>query len=267
MSILDEIFAYKRLEVLNKMLERPLETLQEQVEALNKPPEFIAALQAGSNNEPALIAEIKHKSPSRGVLREPFDPLSLAGIYKKNGAAAISVLTDEKYFGGKLSHLEEINKVQALTVDPLPTLRKDFVFSEYQVAEAAAAGASAVLLIVAMLGREELENLISTSSKYHLTPLVEVHNREETEIAVASGAELIGINNRDLHSFSVDLGITLALCNHIPPSITVVSESGISSAEDVRTLKEAGVDAILVGETLVKAPDPGAAIRMLRGGE
>ena len=262
MSILQEIFIHKRQEVAERMRELPIEALHHKLEDVPEAPDFIESLKKTGSDKPALIAEVKHKSPSKGVLRSPFDPYALAQTYRENGAAAVSVLTDEKYFGGKLDYLAGISTSFAGT---LPTLRKDFIFSEYQVLEAAAAGASAVLLIAAMLSRRELAFLLEKAEDYGMSALVEAHTHAEVDAALEAGAALIGINNRDLHTFTVDIGTTLALRPHIPPTVTVVSESGISTAEHVRTLADAGVDAMLIGETLVVEQDPAVAIRKLRG--
>ena len=264
MSILKEIFTHKREEVARRIHSVPLENIQAKLEGRQQAGNFIRAL-ISAEDQPALIAEIKRKSPSKGVLRADFEPLFLAECYQENGAAAISVLTDNKYFGGSLSDLEAVNQFLASTDSPPPTLRKDFIFSEYQIAEAAAAGASAVLLIAAELDARSLEFLIEKAADYRLAALVETHTAGEVEKALDAGAELIGINNRDLHTFEVDIQTTISLRQHIPPNISVISESGIKTPEDVERLKQNGIDAILVGETLVTHADPAAAIRMLRG--
>jgi indole-3-glycerol phosphate synthase len=208
-----------------------------------------------------LIAEIKHKSPSRGVLKKDFKPLTLAETYAENGAAAISVLTDEIYFGGSLEILKTIH-AKALG---LPLLRKDFIFERYQLLEARAAGASAVLLIAAMLEDRQLVDLIAESRALSLTPFVEVHNESELERALNADALVIGINNRDLHDFSVNLETSLKLARLCPPEIVIVAESGINSTEDIQRLSEANVDAVLVGEALVTAADIASKVRSLSG--
>lgn len=262
MSILQEIFIHKMQEVSERMQAVPFDTLLARLNDAPEPPDFIRALTKPRTAKPALIAEVKHKSPSKGILRDPFDPIALARTYRDNGAAAISVLTDEKYFGGHLRYLEEINTELG---GNMPTLRKDFIFSEYQLAEAAAAGAGAVLLIAAMLSAKELIYLREKAEDYGMAALVEIHTRAEMDAALEAGAALIGINNRDLHTFTVNITTSLTLRSFLPSSVVVVSESGIKTSEDVRRLADAGVDAMLIGEALVIEPDPGEAIRRLRG--
>lgn len=261
MSILDEIFAHKRGELAQRKQDHPLHEVEALAQRAPLPPNMIAALRDSAKRAPRLIAEVKHRSPSKGLLCPDFDPDSLATTYAANGAAAISVLTDEKYFGGKLEYLADITT--ALGKTHIPLLRKDFLFEPYQLAEARAYGASAALLIVAMLEHAQLAELIATANAYALTPLVEVHTRTELDIALNAGAMLIGINNRDLHTFTVDLRTTLDLLPHIPDEVTIVAESGIRTNEDVRQLADAGVHAMLIGETLVTAPDRAAAVRRL----
>ncbi len=208
---------------------------------------------------PRLIAEVKYRSPSKGILRPAFDPLGLAHSYAQNGAAAISVLTDEKYFGGSLEILREI---AALDLG-LPLLRKDFIFDRYQLLEARRAGASAVLLIVAMLTLGQLRALLDAAQALGLEALVETHTAAEVTQALEAGAHIIGVNNRDLHSFEVRLETCLNLRSQIPAQVVMVAESGIHSAADVARLAAAGVDAMLVGEGLVTAADVGAKVREL----
>ncbi len=205
-----------------------------------------------------LIAEVKKASPSRGVLCPEFDPAALARVYADNGAAAISVLTEEKYFGGHLNHLAEIRKEVEI-----PLLRKDFIFDPYQVYESRACGADALLLIAAILEPEQLNELLSLSHELGLSCLVEVHNESELEMALHSGAQIIGINNRDLKTFRVDISTTQRLRPLVPKDKTVVSESGISRRQDMEYLKELGVDAALVGEALLTAGDIAAKMREL----
>lgn len=205
-----------------------------------------------------LIAEVKKASPSRGIICPEFDPATLARTYADNGAAAISVLTEEKYFGGHLNHLSEIR----MEVE-IPLLRKDFIFDPYQVYESRACGADALLLIASILEPEPLAELLSLSRELGLSCLVEVHNENELEMALHSGAQIIGINNRDLKTFSVDIGTTQRLRPLVPKDKTVVSESGISRRQDMEYLKELGVDAALVGEALLTAGDIAAKMREL----
>lgn len=257
MSILQQIFEDKRLEVASALKQRPYSFLEEQVSHTPPPPDFAQALTDPAKTAPRLIAEVKHKSPSKGVLRTAFAPLELATAYQKNGAAAISVLTDEKYFGGSLQILRDIH---ALNLG-LPLLRKDFIFDTYQLLEARLAGASAILLIVAMLDQENLAALVNQCAELGLTPLVEVHDENELERAVAAEAKVIGINNRNLHDFSVTIETSLHLAQLCPPEITIVSESGIKSQEDIERLRQVDVDAILVGEALVTAQDVAKQVR------
>ena len=264
MTILDEIFAHKRQEVARSQLEKPLASLQEQVEQLTAGLDFVAALQSASH-QPALIAEVKRASPSRGLLLPDFDPLTLAETYRRNGAAAVSVLTDERYFQGSLAYLAQISSLFSGQAASLPLLRKDFLFDPYQVYEARLAGADAVLLIAAMLTPQQFRELHGLSLELGMTPLVEVHTQAELDLILPFKPVLVGINNRDLHDFSVSLATTERLRPHIPPGVCVVAESGIHSAADVARLKQVGVDAILVGEALVTAPDVGAAVGELSG--
>jgi indole-3-glycerol phosphate synthase len=192
-------------------------------------------------------------------LRPDFDPLKLARIYAANGAAAISVLTDERYFGGAL---ENLSRIAALGLG-LPLLRKDFIFDCYQLLEARLAGASAVLLITAMLDPAQLADLMAAAGKLSLEALVEVHTRDEVMQALDAEARLVGVNNRDLHTFNVSLETTLQLRTSVPADVLLVSESGIHRQQDIQRLAAAGVDAVLVGESLVTAPDVAAKVREL----
>lgn len=207
---------------------------------------------------PAVIAEIKRASPSRGTLAAAVDPAALARAYQRGGAAALSVLTDGEFFQGSLTDLETAR--EAVTV---PVLRKDFTLEEAHVVEAAAAGADAVLLIAAILTTGEMRRLRELASRFRLAALVEVHAVDELEAALDSGAEIIGVNNRNLHTFDVDLDTSLRLAERMPDGILKVSESGIHSAADVARLRAAGFQAFLVGEHLMRSPDPEAAVRAL----
>jgi len=266
MSILDEIFANKRQEVARQKQLEPLKGLQAQTEHLPPPLDFIEALGGRRRQHPALIAEVKCASPSRGLLAPSFDPLSLARIFVENGATAISVLTDERYFKGHLDHLRqiaiEINRSQ-LAGRQVPLLRKDFIFDPYQVYEARLAGADAILLIVAALEPATLLDLHALALQLGMAPLVEIHDRAELDVALDCGPLLLGINNRNLKDFTVDLQTTLNLRPLIPEAVCLVSESGIHTPDDISLLASAGVDAILVGEALVTAPDVPAQVRSL----
>jgi indole-3-glycerol phosphate synthase len=219
--------------------------------------DFTATLRRVTNSALRLIAEVKYRSPSKGILCPDFDPLGLARTYAENGAAAISVLTDEKYFGGSLEILKSIANLDL----GLPLLRKDFIFDRYQLLEARIAGASAVLLIVAMLEAEQLQDLLAATHDLNLEALVETHTRQEVEQALKVGARVIGVNNRDLHTFNVSLETSLDLRPLIPSDIVMVTESGIHTTEDVARLAVTDVDAMLIGEGLVTAPDVAARVQ------
>ena len=265
MTILEEIFAHKRVEL--ELFKQVKPMAQAQAEAAQAPPplDFTAALLEARGAFPALIAEVKRASPSRGVLVSDFDPVRLARIYRENGAAAISVLTDERYFQGSLDHLNRIAASFAPLPERPPLLRKDFIFDEYQLYEARAAGADAVLLIVAGLEQGRLRALHALALELGMASLVEVHSLEELNTALNCDPLLVGINNRDLHNFSVSLETTLKLRPFIPAGICVVAESGIHTPQDVACLHQAGVDAILVGEALVTAADIPGQVRRLSG--
>jgi indole-3-glycerol phosphate synthase len=245
-GILDRIIADKKQELESVKQKVPLAALREQA-AGRKTMDFAGAL---SGNGIKLIAEVKKASPSRGLLCPDFQPVALAQTYAQNGAAAISVLTEAKYFQGRLEYLTAIR--QAVSI---PLLRKDFIFSPYQVYESAAFSADAILLITAILSQGQLQELLELSSKLGIQCLVEVHNEEELVTALLTGAEIIGINNRDLDTFNVDTGVTRRMRLLVPEGIIVVSESGISNKNDMKKMRECKVDAVLVGEALVTAPD------------
>ena len=257
MSILDEIFAHKRIEVTARRQKLSVGDLEAVIPDLPTPMDFTAALRRDTDSALRLIAEVKYRSPSKGILCPDFDPLGLARTYAENGAAAISVLTDEKYFGGSLEILQSIANLDL----GLPLLRKDFIFDRYQLLEARAAGASAVLLIVAMLEAEQLQDLLAATHDLNLEALVETHTRQEVEQALKVGARVIGVNNRDLHTFNVSLETSLELRPLIPSDIVMVTESGIHTTEDVARLAVTDVDAMLIGEGLVTAPDVAARVR------
>ena len=245
--MLNRIIAEKREEVAQRKRSLPLSTLKERIAQRKAPLDFASAL---SGDGIRLIAEVKRASPSRGILCADFDPVALAKTYAQAGAAAISVLTEVNYFQGSIDHLVAIREEVRL-----PLLRKDFIFDPYQIYESRAYGADALLLIVAILSQEQLGELLSLGRSLGLRCLVEVHNEGEVERALSSGAEIIGINNRDLKTFIVDISTTRRLRPLIPKERIVVSESGISRREDVEKLKEWGVRAVLVGEALVTAED------------
>jgi len=213
-------------------------------------------LKSGACN---IIAEVKCASPSRGRLIKDFDPIRIADIYKQNGASAISVLTDEKYFAGHKNYLMQIRQnVQ------LPLLRKDFIIDPIQIYETRAIGADAVLLIVRALGKK-LAEFISLSNEMGLSPLVEVHDEEELDLALAVGSEIIGINNRNLDTFITDIETSRRLKARIPADKIVVAESGISNRKDIESLMDVGINAFLIGEALITAPDIGVKLRAFKG--
>lgn len=255
--ILDQIVSHNRQELEAK--KRSLSLAEVQRMTSEQPPALdLAAALRGDGIK--LIAEVKKASPSRGVIRHDFDPVEIARIYADNGTAAISVLTETKYFQGSLEHLKNIRK--ALSAK-LPLLRKDFIFDSYQVYESRACGADGLLLIVAILEPAKLQELLDISHELKMRCLVEVHNEAEVEAALKSGAEIIGINNRDLTTFDVDIAVTERLRPLIPPDRIVVSESGIKERADIERLSRLGVDAVLIGESLMSAPDIASKMREL----
>jgi len=256
-TILDEIVEAKRKEVALQKEAVSLADLEGHITSRATPENFSSALRGRGVQ---LISEVKKASPSRGLLCPDFDPVRLARTYSNNGAAAISVLTDLR-FQGELDHLSQIK--QSGASQRLPVLRKDFIFDPYQVYEARAVGADALLLIVAILTPQLLSELLALTQKLWMQCLVEIHDRAELQIAVDAGAEVIGINNRDLNTFKTDLEVTERLAPLIPRGKIIVSESGISNRDDLRNLGEMGVSAVLVGEALVTATDVGTKVREL----
>jgi indole-3-glycerol phosphate synthase len=262
-AILDRIVETKRHEVERRKIEVPLSSLEEIIRALPLPLNLSGALMGDGVR---LIAEAKKASPSRGLLRDNYEPAVLAQAYADNGAAAVSVLTEKANFQGSLEHMEAVKNV--LLPLGVPVLRKDFVFDPYQVHEAKAYGADSLLLIVAILTPECLKELLALSQSLWLQALVEVHNEDEMEIALEADAEIIGINNRDLRTFETDIAVTERLAPLVPRGKILVSESGIQSYDDLVRLHRVGVHAVLVGEALVTADDPGAKVReLLHGSE
>jgi len=243
--VLDEIIAKKKEEVEQRKKILPLAHLKKRIAQQKPPLDFALALKGKPMR---LIAEVKQASPSRGILCPNFNPTELATTYAQGGASAISVLTEVNYFKGNIDHLAAIREVVKL-----PLLRKDFIFDSYQVYESRAYGADALLLIMAILSQEQLKELLSIGHRLGLKCLVEVHNETEVERALLSGAEIIGINNRDLNTFTIDINTTNQLRPLIPQQKIVVAESGIRSRNDVKTLMDWGVNAVLIGEALVTA--------------
>jgi indole-3-glycerol phosphate synthase len=257
--ILGEILAHKRREIAEAKERMPLPELKKKAPSRTAG-SFAKAIKA--ENGINLIAEIKKASPSKGVLLADFDPAKLARTYAENGAAALSVLTDSRFFQGDSAHLRVAKQVSRL-----PALRKEFIIDEYQLWETLVMGADAVLLIAAALKQKQLRDFLRISSELGLDALVEVHDETQLEAALQAKACIIGINNRNLHTFHTDLRTTLELAPGVPDDVILVSESGIKTSEDVHQLKEARVDAILVGEALVTSPDIPAKMRELLGGQ
>jgi len=254
-TILEKIVSEKRQDVAQIKRTLPLTALHERIDRRERPLDFTSALRG---DRIRIIAEVKKASPSKGVLCPDFDPVALARTYAQAGATAVSVLTEVNHFQGRLEYLEAIRHEVNI-----PLLRKDFIFDEYQVYESAAFGADAILLIVSILEREELERLLGISRDLGLACLVEVHDESEVRRAIGAGAEIIGINNRDLATFNVDINTTLRLRPFVPEGKIVVSESGIHNREDIKILKECGVNAVLVGEALVTSGDIPAKMEAL----
>ncbi len=258
MTILDEIVVAKRAEVATARAECPLEQLITRAPEMPSPRDFRAALLGPGPIR--LIAEIKKASPSAKVIRPDFDPVAIARTYEEHGASCLSVLTDTPFFHGHLAHLTEVRGVAAI-----PVLRKDFLIDEYQIVEARVAGADAVLLIAEILDDTMLTRFREQANRLGMAALVEFHDAANLDRVLASGADLIGINNRDLNDFSTDLEHTLRLRDRIPPEVVLVSESGIRTRADVLRLEAAGISAILVGESLMRSADIGLAVSRLLG--
>jgi len=257
-GVLDRIVDARAQRVFDLKLAHPVNELVIRAQEAPPCPRYSMSNALSQRARTNIVAEIKHRSPSKGVIREEFDPVAIAASYENAGAAALSVLTEEDFFGGSLSHLRAVRERVGL-----PLLRKDFHFDEYQLHEALAAGADAVLLIVAILEDQLLADLIALASDLKLDALVEVHSVAEMGRAVEAGARLIGVNNRDLTTFTVDLEISEHLARVAPTEAVLVSESGIHTGQDLKRLKQAGYNAFLVGEHFMRADDPGEALRQL----
>jgi len=255
-DILHRLVAESAQEMEERRQVTPLAEV-ERLASMYEPRDFAGALRVAGLS---VIAEVKQRTPSKGVLTTDYQPARLAASYERGGAAAISVLTHRAGFGGEVDHLDAVREATSL-----PILRKDFITEPYQVVEARAHGADAVLLIVAALTPHSLAGLIEVAKEHGLAALVEVHDEEEARIAVEAGAQVIGVNHRDLRTFDVDLALTERLRPLIPRDRVLVAESGIKGREDSRRMREAGADAILAGEVLMRANDPAAIIRELRG--
>jgi indole-3-glycerol phosphate synthase len=263
-TFLATILASTRATLASAKADVPVSELERRA-AEHRPRGWVAALRRRAATGPAVIAEIKKASPSKGLIRSAFDPAWLARRYRTGGAAALSVLTDEPYFQGSLRNLE-----LASSATPLPCLRKDFIVDEYQVVEARAHRADAILLIAAALSGAELKQLAHAAHSLSLDVLVEVHTADELDFILnvldESEVDAIGVNNRDLRTFEVSPEVSLALVGRIPASVLRVTESGISAPEDIARLRHAGFDAFLIGESLMRQPDPGVALAELLAG-
>ncbi|MBN2575280.1 MAG: indole-3-glycerol phosphate synthase TrpC [Deltaproteobacteria bacterium] len=256
--ILDEILAQTRRDLLARRARVPLAQVEKLAAAAEPARSLAQAIRAADGM--AAIAEFKRRSPSKGWIHREADVASVARAYESGGASAMSVLTDTPFFGGGL---DDLGRARAAV--GLPLLRKDFIVDAYQVAEARAAGADAVLLIVAALPDAELAGLRTEIERWGMEALVEAHDADEVGRAVAAGATLVGVNHRDLRTFAMNMDLAVAMRPLVPPDRLLVAESGIENADDVRHLRAGGIDAVLVGESLMRAPDPAAALRALLG--
>ncbi len=260
MSILDDILATKRDEVAAATAARPIADVLRAANEAGPVRRLANALRRPPGEPVRVLAEIKRASPSAGAIRAGADPAVIAADYAGAGAAGLSVLTDEKYFDGRLEFLAKVRERVSL-----PLLRKDFIIDPYQVIEARAAGADAILLIVAALEKTQVAELLAAAEEHALDVLVEVHTVKEAEVALAVGATLLGVNHRDLKTFTIDMSLTSVVAPMLPPDVVLVAESGIRSAADVQLLGAVGAHAVLVGEQLMRAPSVGDALRALRG--
>lgn len=250
--ILDEMVDNKKEELKKSKIKNKLNDLENIIKNLPKPRSFDTALKKDLGTKNRIIAEVKKASPSKGIIRKKFFPVGFAQEYEKHGAIAVSVLTDEKYFMGKLEYLTEIKRKISI-----PVFRKDFIFDPYQIYESRAWGADALLLISAILQKEQLKEFLQLVNELSLSALVEVHTREELMVALDTNSPIIGINNRNLKTFKTDLQTTIEMLPDIPAEKTVVSESGFTTIDDIAKLSHAGVDAFLIGESLMRAEKPG----------
>jgi indole-3-glycerol phosphate synthase len=258
-DILQRILAVKAEEIARARQRRDLRVIRRDAEAAEKPRDFVGALRAKlAAGRPAVIAEIKKASPSKGVLRDEFDPASIARSYARHGAACLSVLTDEQFFQGRAEDL-----VVARAASGLPVLRKDFMIDPYQVYEARAMGADCILLIVAALSLVRMREIEALAVSLGMAVLVEVHDRAELDVALQLATPLVGINNRDLHSFKTSLQTSIALAPHVPPERIAITESGIGANQDVVRMRQNGIQTFLIGESLLRGADPGKELEKL----
>ena len=260
-SILEKIVRHKLVEIDKAKSDLPILELKASAKDAPPPLDFLGALTKNEQaNHVSLIAEVKKASPSKGVIRDDFDPLEIARAYANSGASCISVLTDEHFFQGSLDYLKQIRRVVSK-----PLLRKDFVLDEYQVWEARAAGADAVLLISECLQPDQMNRLHEQVTELGMTALVELYDSRNIEAVLACNPTLVGVNNRDLNTFEIDLNHSIRIKKQLPHSIAMVSESGIFTHQDVLLMQQNGVDAVLVGESLMRSEDIGSAVRSLMG--
>lgn len=258
-TILQKIIAQKYLEIARDSAITSLGVLEQSAKENNDRRDFIGALRSRIEaRKPAIIAEIKKASPSKGLIREDFYPALIASQYETAGAACLSVLTDREFFQGGIEYLQ-----QARAATSLPVIRKDFIIDPYQVAEAKAIGADCVLLIVSALAPAQLKELSSYARQMRLDVLVEVHDEAELDIALEAGFDLIGVNNRNLHTFETDLGVSYRLAQRLPEGVLLVTESGIHDAQDVQAMLAKGIYGFLIGETFMRAPNPGLKLQEL----
>ena len=259
-TILDTIIAHKHTEVRQRQLQTPPAEMAALAASMPPTRDFWAALQTPKIGPVALIAEVKKASPSAGIIRADFDPVAIAKTYEDNGASCLSVLTDEKFFQGHDDYLKAVRETVTL-----PIIRKDFVVNAWQIYESRALGADAILLIVAALTPAQIADYQALAHEMGMAALVEVHTESEMEVALGTNARLIGINSRNLNTFVTDLGAVERLAAMVPVDVTLVAESGLKTPADVKRVADAGAKAILVGETLMRSPDIGAAVRELLG--
>lgn len=260
MSFLDDIVGSTESALEARMRSRPFTDVKRMVRDVAPARDFSAAIRRKDPDRLRLIAEIKQASPSKGLLRSAFDPAAIAAEYEESGASAVSILTESHFFRGAPEHIEAARKSTRL-----PILRKDFLLTEYQVYESRAVESDAILLIVKLLDNHQLKGFSETAAGLGMSCLVEVHSASELQRCLKTGMVNVGINNRNLNSFETDLNVTFRLVKDVPKDRTVVSESGISTPADIERLNEAGVHAVLIGETFMKSPDIGAKIRELFG--
>lgn len=262
MGILDEIVSKKRKRLNYTKSLIPLKDIKSRLADINKPRDFKAAIKRKMDGKIKLIAEIKKASPSKGVIRENFNPVEIASVYEKKQASAISILTEEDFFQGNLEFIPKVKKVTTI-----PLLRKDFIFDEYQIYESRANEADAILLIAAILDKNQAKEYLHIAKELELSVLFEVHDLKELDMALLIDADIIGINNRNLKTMKIDINNTFEIKKEIPSGKIVVSESGIKTRDDILRLEAAGIDAVLIGTSFMEAGDIGKKIEELFDGK